>query len=409
MARKNLIQLRTASIDGKVHIRFYKEMDFFRKDMSARPVIRIYRMETQDFWFNRDGAEYFNGCQLQDTEMIFQGELPCINNRKYQFTDDTVVIGTVYAYWVSAGEGEPIGPVAVKVRDMRVWSPQEENERRMQAMANDNPLLVKKRQFGFTTMNRPIHGLMIGNPDNLIALIGTIHAGESGPELILNAAERLIRNDRELLEKTGIAILPSVNIDQREKLVQGHPSYIRKNANEVDLNRNFKAEWDSIDTGYGLLTDDPDSDTYRGPYPESEDETKAVVHFIEETKPKAVYSFHWLASVCNDEFVTATAAKDDEAYHEKCVRAILPYSKGFPYREPGDFSLHYVCTAGSLPAYLYRTQHIPCFDLEYHDIPEDRGIVQDKTTYETLCKYQTMHYHGIREVMKSLAETDETL
>ena len=85
-------------------------------------------------------------------------------------------------------------------------------------------------------------------------------------------------------------------------MATGTPQYLRCNPNGVDLNRNFDANWDTVDLMYGLNTTIHGSITYRGPFPESEDETKAVVNFLHKVRPRAVFCGHCLSSICGDCF-----------------------------------------------------------------------------------------------------------
>ena len=60
---------------------------------------------------------------------------------------------------------------------------------------------------GTTVGGRSIPGLIVGNSGNCIALVGTIHAGESGPELMIPAVERLLAEHAGLLDQVGVALL----------------------------------------------------------------------------------------------------------------------------------------------------------------------------------------------------------
>src|SRR5690606_36460528 len=112
------------------------------------------------------------------------------------------------------------GPAAVRVRNPEIWWPQQEIERRLQKLAEMGAPKAHLRSYGQTVRGRDIWGLQVGNTERTIALIGAIHPGESGPELIIPALERLVRENQALLEKTGVVILPSVCIDERERMVQ---------------------------------------------------------------------------------------------------------------------------------------------------------------------------------------------
>jgi hypothetical protein len=57
----------------------------------------------------------------------------------------------------------------------------------------------------------------------------------------------------------------------------------RKNANEVDINRNFPVRW---------VASDPTARTYSGPSPASEPETLALMNAVDTIKPTRVVVFH---------------------------------------------------------------------------------------------------------------------
>ena len=219
---------------------------------------------------------------------------------------------------------------------------------------------------------------------------------------MIPALERLVREQGDLLEKTGVAILPSVCIDEREKLVQGIPWYVRKNSNEVDLNRNFPAEWECIEYTYGLVTSDPDAATYRGPAPCSEPETKAVMNFIEQVKPVCVFSFHCLASICGPNFFATKYAENDAVFQEQCERFARPYARGFYGDTPRNLQLSLACTAGSLTSWLYRQWKIPGFDLEWDGEEKSRLSHNDRTTPELLAEYQERHYQALVQLLQEI-------
>jgi len=242
----------------------------------------------------------------------------------------------------------------------------------------------------------------IGNRVRCIALIGLIHPGESGPELIVPVLERLLENESALLERCGVAAFPLVNADGRERQVAGVPHYLRTNAHGVDLNRNFPADWEQVETGYGLVSSDPDALTWRGPAPASEPETRAVMQWLKETRPEAVFSMHCLASICSPVFLASRRAEGDAAFTERSMRLLRPYTAGYygdPAREP---ALRFAGSAGGLSHWLYREGAIPAFDLEWDRDEATRPCINDGTTPEMVEACARAHYHGIRAVLKEI-------
>ncbi|KAL3817785.1 hypothetical protein ACHAXA_005818 [Cyclostephanos tholiformis] len=130
-----------------------------------------------------------------------------------------------------------------------------------------------------------------------------VHAREyAPPELSLRFMEYLLENyevDPDvtwLLRHTEIHFLLHVNPDGRY-VAENYPEIMqRKNMDDadggggcyavgVDVNRNFDLMWG--DLSGGNTSDDPCMDTYHGPYPESESETRAVAQYARDLFPEA--------------------------------------------------------------------------------------------------------------------------
>ncbi|MCK5802099.1 MAG: hypothetical protein KAI66_04670 [Lentisphaeria bacterium] len=401
MGRKNLMQLRALVRRNAVVLTFYKGTPFAAEHKEAAQV-RILRREEPDFIFGESYAEFFDGLTAADAEVVFEDLLAVHNGRKFTFIDDTVEVGRVYVYWAQlCDDTDSVGPVAVKVRDQAVWWPYETVRERLDALAAHSPL-VEVCEFGRSVRGVPMVGALAGNRERMVAFVGAVHAGESGPELLVPALERLALEAPELLEKVGMAVFPTVDVDAREDNVRGTPWYLRTNANGVDLNRNFDADWLEIALGYGLDSSDPDAATYRGPAPHSEPETGAVVKFVEGCRPCAVFCCHCLASICGDTFLVSQVAKEDTAFCAEATTLASAYAGGmYPERE-GEASLTFGCSSGSLPHWLYR-KGIPAFDLELGTNEDARPCIRDETTPELLAVYQERHAAGIRRVLEHFA------
>jgi hypothetical protein len=241
-----------------------------------------------------------------------------------------------------------------------LWWPLGYANKRMQKIESKYPDLVELDTYGTTTRCRPIYGITAGNRKNCIALLGAVHPGESGPEIIIPVLERILENHSHLLEKTGIAAIPSVNADMREMQVKGHPGYIRHNPNGVDLNRNFDADWEKVNDMYGFYTSDPHGHTYKGYSAGCESETEAVVNFIKKIKPMAVFSFHFLSCICNDSYIVSKHAKGDDDYINRCLKFCRLYSRGFGDNDNIEKRIGFFASEGSLPHWAYK-KGVPMF------------------------------------------------
>lgn len=391
-------QLTARVEDGGVRLAFYLTTPVFeaRRDNQTISSIRVYRKCAKGFKWGKDYAEHFDGMNHGEAEVIFEGLIEPINNRKFEFLDEKAKAGETYVYWVSCSLGlHPTGPVAVRVRDRRLWWPHREVQSRLAGIAKNYPDLASVEQYGMTVGGHAMPGLIVGNRDHCLALVGTIHAGESGPELLIPVVERLLAENAALLANVGVAILPNVNIDERERLVHGCPWYLRTNARGVDINRNFHVDWERVEYGYGFVSSDPDANTYRGPSPESEPETCAVMRFLSATRPGAILSYHAMASITGATFLAACDASDDKDYARKCNALVEPFTSAFYPEKRWRAGLRFGASAGSLPAYAYHKLGVPGFDLEWDGNPNAQLSHSDKANLEMLKAYQERHYRGL--------------
>ena len=383
---------------------------YFQYNKEIKPleegVIRIYKRHDTGFVFDWDEIEYFDGMTPTAEELIFEGELPIVGTF-CEYIDRDVKVGEVYVYWVTKGDSAPTAPLAVKVRDQRLWWSFDRIVSEIEALKRDFPS-VTVEQAGSTVLGKPLYALYAGNPENTLALVGAVHAGESGPELLLPALRRILNESPELLEKTGVALLPVVSADNREAMVRGVPPYIRKNAAGVDLNRNFDALWEVHDDSYGLSSFDPMSPTYHGAYPNSEPEVRATIAVMDKAKPRAVLSYHHLCSVTSDRALTAHESAGDNKFLAGANTLSRIYSDAFraslglPRNEDTDVVLG--CSVGSLPSLMYK-RGVPCFDFEMSpSTPMLHGATHDLTTEEMLKAASDAHTEGIKAALAYLGE-----
>jgi len=371
--------------------------------------IRIYRLPCPDFVYGTDYEEYFYNLDYKQAELIFQGMIEPILQRKYVFVDNDVKDGSVYSYWIASFNGIPAGPLPVKVRSKDVWWSYDKIRDRVKDLGNKYPEFVKTEEIGYSVNRRPIWAIKAGLGRPGIALIGAIHAGESGPELIIPVLESLLKQNMDLLKGASVIIIPSVNFDNRDRLVYGNPWYLRKNSNGVDLNRNFPAEWDKVDTTYGYNTSDAGGSTFRGPFPGSEPETIAVMDYLKRNKPHVVFSFHWLAGICGETLLASNASHGNKDYVERCKRVAKFYWEGIDPLLTQDIQVRFDCTSGSLSTWCNKELGIVAFDVENPLDPDDKiQSAEDRTDNALLEKYQKRHLNGLTNLLSQLIHiTDE--
>jgi g-D-glutamyl-meso-diaminopimelate peptidase len=100
------------------------------------------------------------------------------------------------------------------------------------------------------------------------------------------------------------------------------------NANGVDLNRNFDAEWDKVDT-----TEAASYMNYRGTAVESEPETKALVAYTDKYKFDATLSYHATGSAIYWEFGEDAAVNAASLRLAEAIKAVSAYE---PIGNSGD-------------------------------------------------------------------------
>ncbi|XP_008071166.1 mast cell carboxypeptidase A [Carlito syrichta] len=159
-------------------------------------------------------------------------------------------------------------------------------------MVNKHPEMVSRIQIGSTVEDNPLYVLKIGKENErrkAIFMDCGIHAREwVSPAFcqwfVYQATKTYGRNKimTKLLDRMNFYVLPVFNVDgyiwswtQNRMWRKNRSKNRNSNCIGTDLNRNFNASWDSFPD-----TNNPCWETYRGPAPESEKETKAVTDFI---------------------------------------------------------------------------------------------------------------------------------
>lgn len=379
--------------DSRECVRLYFQYNKEIKPMEDGP-IKIYRKLDTGFTFDWDEMEYFDGMLPSDEDLIFEGEIPVINTF-CEYIDRDVELGRVYVYWIVKGDSTPAGPLAVKIRDSRIWWSYERIAEEVMALKRDFPE-IEVIEEGRSVLGKPLYAIYAGNPDKRIVSVGAVHAGESGPEFLLPNLRRLLAEEAKLIKRVGVAVFPVVSADNRDAMAGGVPPYIRKNAAGVDLNRNFDSLWDTNDTMYGLSSLDPMSPTYHGLSPNSEPEVRAVISCMEKANPVAVFSYHHLCSVTSDRALTAFEAEGDTEFLTRANAITKVYSEAFRAvlgaQRSDNTDAVCGCSVGSLPSWCY-SRGIPCFDFEMSPTtPSLHCGTHDVTTPEALKSCADSHY-----------------
>jgi hypothetical protein len=413
MNQTSISHPQAITVDGHVRLTWLKSTPRFNQDHREKTVdrpwrFRIHRRTETAFQRGEDYAEYFMGGDAVAAEALFDGELLPTNGRKFTWTDDTAALRTTYSYFVepiAPYPGRCIGPIGVRTVDPEIYWSYERLNQELDSLVEVSGGLARAEPCGWSGGGRPIPCLHVGQKGPRMGLIGLIHPGESGPELIVPALRQLIQTQPELFQSAQVIAIPSVNVDGRQQVADGTPWYVRTTPGGVDLNRNFPAAWETVGLEYGLNTADPQSITYRGTAPGGAHETRAVMDALTRHRPDAVLSYHALASICSLPALVARASADDQAYQQRCRALVEAMGKGLrPGQSYDERWLRPGCSAGSLPLWLYQQFGIPAFDMEFiGDTPDEHPrIAHDLTDRPMLAKYQTRHAEAIGALLRAM-------
>ena len=139
------------------------------------------------------------------------------------------------------------------------------------ALSTDGSAVVESRRIGHSVKGRPIWAYRVGDPGARVTAVAmsTMHGDEPHTRQIIRA----IRDGRKV-KGIDLWLIPTANPD-------GLARHSRKNARGVDINRNFPFRWADLDGRYES-----------GPRPASEPETRALMEFFRQVRPRYVVSFH---------------------------------------------------------------------------------------------------------------------
>jgi protein MpaA len=135
------------------------------------------------------------------------------------------------------------------------------------------PAVLETREIGRSVQDRPITAVRRGTTGGRVVLVvGVIHGNEDDGVAIIDLLEQY-----DVPVGVDLWLVESMNPD-------GQLAQDRHNANQVDLNRNFPADWGPIGV--------PGDGQYAGPSVASEPETRAMIAFVEEIRPDLVIWYH---------------------------------------------------------------------------------------------------------------------
>jgi hypothetical protein len=184
----------------------------------------------------------------------------------------------------------------------------------LRSIAAQHPKLAQLHVLGTTHQGREILAIRLTHRANRVPLgrrpavlyQGTTHAREW---ISTEVTRRLLHwyidtatnpDVRRLLRRTELWFIPVVNPDGyqytfdverlwRKNLRDNNGNGVIDGADGVDLNRNYPEHWGYDEEG---SSSNPSSETYRGPAPASEPETKADMSVFDKAKFRFAISYH---------------------------------------------------------------------------------------------------------------------
>ncbi|MBD3362602.1 DUF2817 domain-containing protein [Candidatus Dojkabacteria bacterium] len=169
--------------------------------------------------------------------------------------------------------------------------------------------------LGYSIEKRPILAHVFGEGCETYLFIGGIHGSEYNSSNLMKQWIKEVKGNQGIWNNKRIIIIPESNPD-------GLVKHKRLNSNNVDLNRNFDADWQQV-TFLGNQVFSKGG----GSYPFSEPETQVLRDFVIATEPSLIISYHSAAgfSIPNDNKLAYNIA--------------LEYSEYSGYRFTGDDEL----------------------------------------------------------------------
>lgn len=126
--------------------------------------------------------------------------------------------------------------------------------------------------LGYSVESRPIYSEIIGEGDDVILIMATIHGNERAGTPLVKSLSKHLNCHPQILRDRSVVLIPLANPD-------GAAMNIRGNSHGVDLNRNF-------DTANRI------NKPKNGQAPLSEPESQIIKAVIEQWKPDRIVSVH---------------------------------------------------------------------------------------------------------------------
>lgn len=252
---------------------------------------------------------------------------------------------------------------------------------RLASWSQQFPKIFSYQSLGKTNQGREVWAAKITASEDLgipsIVVTGMHHAREvMSTEVSLDLIEMLLKGYetdpgiQDIVANKIIYVVPMVNPDGNNMVWNGRNMW-RKNAwkntrgeiKGVDLNRNYNYKWKACNGA----SNDEDSETFRGPKPASEPETRALQKFVGKVRPFAQISFHSYSELVIFPYGCPDNKEPDKEVIEEVgtnLGALIPRDSGSgSYKAGWGYDLLYPVD-GNDSAYMYAKYGVLAYVVE---------------------------------------------
>lgn len=205
--------------------------------------------------------------------------------------------------------------------------------------------LARIEEVGRSVLGRPIEAVTIGEGGRDTAFVlANVHgveviAAELALRLVQDLCAGRTAGARDLLEAADVVVVPSANPDGRAEAFASldRPGLVvnapRRNANGVDLNRNWPPPAGASDHWLPIAgTKARWLPWHRGPAPLSEPETQAVHALAHRVRPFALLNLHSTGQILTHPWSSRPEPPDDLPGFEAMIEAFTGAQKRWRYR-----------------------------------------------------------------------------
>lgn len=300
-------------------------------------------------------------------------------------------IGALAAEGFVVVRSSPVDPRGLESEKSPYQSP-EEVEAALRAYADKYPSLAEATAIGTSVEGRSIWALKIAKdvkrhaPEKPVILFNGMHHAREvmTPEVPLDTIETLLAGYGEDADVTRwvdaneIWVVPMLNVDGNHRVWNGNRMW-RKNTSGcaaveasgatctsgtgVDINRNYPYQWGACQGS----SSSPRSQTYRGPSPASEPETRAMTELVDRIRPVFDISYHSYSELvlypfgCRNQHAPTRAVLETLG---RQIASVLPKDDGpGTYKAGTPWEILYGVDGGDVD-WMYDAFHVVPFVIE---------------------------------------------